>query len=36
MAVVNLLHGPLIINYTFEVDIDREHVVHLWNLGFRM
>lgn len=36
MAVLNLLHGPMMLSYTLEVDIDREHVVHLFNIGFRM
>ncbi|MDQ3035977.1 MAG: serine protease, partial [Myxococcota bacterium] len=35
MAVVNLLHGPMLISYTIEVDIDREHVVHVFQLGAR-
>ncbi len=35
MAVASILRGPLIFSYTFEVDIDREHVVHLFNLGVR-
>jgi hypothetical protein len=35
MAVASILRGPLIISYTFEVDIDREHVVHLFDLGVR-
>lgn len=35
MAVVNLLHGPMLISYTLEVDIDREHVVHVFQLGAR-
>jgi hypothetical protein len=36
MAVVNLELGPFLIGYTLEVDIDRLHVVHLFDLGFRL
>lgn len=36
MAVANLELGPLLIGYTLEVDIDRLHVVHLFDLGFRL
>lgn len=35
MAVVNLELGPIVIGYTLEVDIDRLHVVHLFDLGGR-
>ncbi len=36
MAVLNLQLGPIVIGYTIEVDIDRLHVVHLFDLGFRL
>lgn len=35
MAVLNLMHGPMLISYTLEVDIDREHVVHVFMVGAR-
>jgi hypothetical protein len=35
MAVVNLEFGPLVLGYTLEVDIDRLHVVHLFDIGGR-
>lgn len=35
MAVLNLIHGPMLASYTLEVDIDREHAVHLFQLGAR-
>jgi hypothetical protein len=35
MAVLNLIHGPMLASYTLEVDIDREHAVHLFQLGVR-
>jgi hypothetical protein len=35
MAVANLELGPILIGYTLEVDIDRLHAVHLFDLGFR-
>lgn len=36
MAVLNLLHGPVMLSYTLEVDVDREHVVHVFTVGGRM
>ena len=35
MAVLNLIHGPMLASYTLEVDIDRKHAVHLFQLGAR-
>jgi hypothetical protein len=35
MAVVNLIHGPMVASYTLELDIDREHLLHVFDLGVR-
>ncbi|UJR81407.1 S1C family serine protease [Sandaracinus amylolyticus] len=35
MAVINLMHGPMLLSYTLEYDVDREHFMHLFNVGAR-
>ena len=36
MVLLNLIHGPAILSYTLELDIDREHLMHVFAAGVRM
>lgn len=36
LAILNLLHGPVVISYALELDVDRLHLTHVFGLGARM